>query len=78
MATENLEMLYVYGVNPKLWAKRFDIQPIEAPCQICGRVLITDLPLVIGPFRGLAINCPCGSRVPYCFVRAIGDLWDNL
>jgi hypothetical protein len=72
---------YVYGINPKRWAVKFGIEPITAPCQNCGKVAETTLPIVMGPYRGLAIDCPCGSHVPYCFVAANGDLFhafDNL
>ena len=67
--------LYVYGINPKRWADRFGIEPFIAPCQKCGQLSETILPLAMGPFRGLAIDCPCGSHVPYCFVAANGDLF---
>lgn len=71
-----MDLLYAYGVDPKKWAARFGIEPFTAPCQDCGVVRETVLPLVIGPFRGLAIDCPCGSHVPYCFVRESGDLFE--
>jgi hypothetical protein len=72
-----MQFLYVHGYDPKRWASRFGIEPVTAPCQDCGRVMTTTLALVAGPFRGLAIDCPCGSHVPYCFVRAVGDLFDD-
>lgn len=69
--------LYIYGVDSKRWADKFGIEPVIAPCQNCKRIMETSLAFVYGPFRGLAINCPCGSHVPYCFVRAVGSLFDQ-
>ena len=72
------EFWYVYGADPKRWAARFDLEPFMSPCNDCGLPVETTLPFVVGPFRGLAANCSCGSRVPYCLVRANGkDLFDE-
>lgn len=73
---EPMTQLYVYGADPKRWAARFGIEPVIAPCQGCGKLIETTLPFVIGPFRGLAADCSCGSHVPYCLVKAVGDLFD--
>jgi hypothetical protein len=71
-----MNFLYIYGVDFKIWAKKFDIEPFIAPCQDCGKLIETTLPFIYGKkFRGLAINCPCGSRVPYCLVNVHGDLF---
>lgn len=70
--------LYVHGADAKVWASKYGIKPFTAPCQDCGAICETTLPLVLGPFRGLAIECPCGSHVPYCLVRSTGDLFDAI
>lgn len=71
------QMLYIYGINPKRWASRFGIEPITAPCQNCGKLIETTLPLIFESFRGLAIDCSCGSHVPYCFVHVTGNLFQQ-
>jgi len=69
---QNLDLrVYFYGLDPKQWAARHGIEPFSAPCQDCGVVQETILPMMHGPYRGLAIDCQCGSHVPYCLVGVI-------
>jgi hypothetical protein len=66
--------MFVYGADPELWARRFDIEPFAAPCYVCGTELKTTLPFASGPLRGLAApRGACGHDTgPYCVVRADG------
>lgn len=73
--------LVVHGQDPKLWATRFDIQPIAAPCSRCEAACITSVPFASGQLRGLmSPRCACGNEnTPYCLVRdpRFGDLFDG-
>jgi hypothetical protein len=73
--------LICYGVDPKRWAKRYDLQPFSFPCYKCGRMGETTIPFVQGTMRGLtAPVCKCGHPTPpYCMVRAPehGDLFSK-
>jgi hypothetical protein len=79
LALDRRRFLVAYGVDPARWARRHDIEPAEAPCQVCGAPLRTTLPFAAGEFRGLlAPPCgACGNEItPYCLVRdaRFGDL----
>ena len=71
--------LICYGVDPKLWAKRYDLEPFSYPCYKCGKMTETTIPFVQGTMRGLvAPICNCGHPTPpYCMVRdsKYGDLF---
>lgn len=70
--------LHVLGADPAAWARRYDIEPLTAPCDACGALLTTTIPIAQGTLRGLrAPTCACGhERTPWCVVRdpKAGDL----
>jgi len=64
---KQIRILYLHGVDPLKWMKKHDIEAFTAPCQDCGKVQSTMLPMIFGRQPGLAIDCACGSHVPYTF-----------
>jgi hypothetical protein len=70
--------LFLFGVDRKRWATRYDLEEFSHPCLMCGAELSTTIPFVYGTLRGLiAPQCVCGhTGTPYCVVRdpAYGDL----
>lgn len=71
----------VLGMDPIRWANRFSIEPFSHPCDSCGRLLTTTIPIVFETLRGLqAPRCECGNEhTPFCFVRdpRVGDLFTD-
>lgn len=72
--------LFVIGVTPEQWTKRYGVEPFSYPCYVCGCMLTTTRPFVQGTLRGLqAPTCACGDeKTPYAVVRdkRYGDLLD--
>ncbi len=68
--------LQVYGVDPKRWALRWELEPFEAPCRLCGVTRTTTIPIARGKLRGLlAPRCACGNAdAMYCVVHISGSL----
>lgn len=69
--------LYIYGISPEKWAKRWGILPFERPCRDCGAPMCTTIPVTCGKVRGLiAPHCSCGStdNPPFCVVFRDEDL----
>ncbi len=62
--------LFVHGLDPAKWARRFGIEPFAYPCSLCGALLTTSLPFLVGALRGLvAPPCACGNELtPYAVV----------
>ena len=62
--------LTVHGADPKRWAERYGFEPFSAPCQECGIMLTTTLPIVWCGWRGMrAPDCSCGNTsTPYGIV----------
>lgn len=60
--------LSVHGVDPRKWAERHGITPFAAKCTVCGRELVTTVPIAFKSWRGLAApKCECGNEdTPYC------------
>lgn len=71
----------VHGIEPDVWAQRYDIEPFETSCPDCGALAKSSIPVAVGELRGLMVPpCPCGSRNrAYCLVRdpKYGDLLDG-
>lgn len=61
-----------FGIDCDKWAKRYGLEPFSAPCDSCGAVLKTTIPIAVGSLRGLrAPMCTCGcGRPPYCVVES--------
>ena len=64
------KFLRVIGGDPVRWAKRYGIEPLTHPCDICGEPLTTTMPFRFGKLGGLiAEPCKCGdNNPPYALV----------
>lgn len=58
-------------VDPKSWAKLYDIEPRLVPCRGCGKVIPKTVPFADEKLRGLRTeNHGCGDEFhQYTFVR---------
>ncbi len=62
--------LVVHGADADRWARRHGVEPFTTPCEPCGSVKTTTIPIARGKLRGLmAPRCECGDPSDtYCVV----------